>query len=189
MPFVHVIMEPRDEESKHRIGREVADAVAEGTNNSIDGVQVIFHEVPRNGYVRGTSIASHRPRPAAPMQTLARAIIETWRVADEARYGSFRTETLNPLLARQEGFISLWVLRAEPGRLLVISKWINEQAARRWLESDQRRAMESDARTLGTSQDGDVVVADFVHQQFGALGGAVIGTAVDQTPAQIGGKQ
>ena len=61
MPFVHVIMEPRDEESKHRTGREVADAVAEGTNNRIDGVQVIFHEVPRSGYVRGTSIASHPP--------------------------------------------------------------------------------------------------------------------------------
>jgi heme-degrading monooxygenase HmoA len=73
--------------------------------------------------------------------------------------------------------------------LLIISKWINEQAARRWLESDQRKAMESDARTLGTSQDGDVVVADFVHQQFGALGGVVIGAAVDQMPAQIGGKQ
>src|SRR5579864_103586 len=105
MPFVHVIMEPRDEESKHRISREVSDAVAEGTNNPIDGITVIFHEVPRPGYARGLSYAAKRPRPTRPYGGRPEYVaINRIRIEDEDAYVALRRDLVNPALANQEGF-------------------------------------------------------------------------------------
>ena len=70
MPFVHVMMEPRDDETRHRITREVSDVMAEATGNSLDGMNIIFHELPRASYGRGLALASRRPPDARGQHAL-----------------------------------------------------------------------------------------------------------------------
>jgi heme-degrading monooxygenase HmoA len=94
-------------------------------------------------------------------------------------------------MSAQEGFVSVQVLRTSeaPTEFLIVTKWMNEQAAKRWLESDQRKATDTEANQLGAHPLEDALIAGFVHQQFGAQGGAVITGSADGVPANMGGRQ
>ncbi len=174
MPFVHIVMEPRDEETKHRISREVADAMAEGTNNSIDGIQTIFHEVPRPGYGRGLILASRRPRRT---DTPARAdflSVTRLKIGDEAAYLAFRRDHANPALARQPGFVSTMLLRLAGGEYMLLNKWMTRSDAQAWLESPEHKDMEKLAAKDSGFERLERTDATLVHQLFGPTGGKVI---------------
>jgi phenylpyruvate tautomerase PptA (4-oxalocrotonate tautomerase family)/heme-degrading monooxygenase HmoA len=175
MPFVHVMMEPRDDETRHRITREVSDAVAEATGNSLDGVNVIFHELPRPSYGRGLTLASRRPRPAGPPVRGEYVTVTRVQITDQKAYLAFRRDHVNPALARHDGFVSSQILRlhgADP-EYWILDKWLSAARAAAWLDSEPAKALEAEARTHGyrlLSQGG----ADFVHQTFGPTGGVVL---------------
>jgi phenylpyruvate tautomerase PptA (4-oxalocrotonate tautomerase family)/heme-degrading monooxygenase HmoA len=178
MPFVHIIMEPRDEESKHRISREVSDAVAEGTNNSIDGITVIFHEVPRSGYARGLSYSAKRPRPprsAATGRPEYVAVNRMW-IEDEEAYVALRRDLVNPALANQEGFVSTQLLRLSgtDHEYLMINKWMTRAHHEAWLASQTHISMEDDARRRVPGRKLiERLNGELVHQTFGPMGGVV----------------
>lgn len=178
MPFVHVIMEPRDDESKHRIGREIADAMAEGTNNPLDGIQIIFHEVPRPGYVRGLSHASRRPRrPNGQVPVRAEYVsMVRLKLGDEDAYVKFRGAHMNPALAGQDGFVSTLLLHLDSSdEYLLLNKWISKAHADAWIASDEHKELERRAAAeVGGVQRLERDGARLVHQVFGAEGGKVI---------------
>ena len=174
MPFVHIVMEPRDEESKHRIAREVADAMAEGTNNSIDGIQTIFHEVPRPGYGRGLSLASRRPRGTNPPTRADFVSVVRLKIADEAAYLAFRRDHANPALARQIGFVSTMLLRLADGEYLLLNKWMTKSDAQAWLDSAEHKKIEKQADEASGFERLERSDATLVHQLFGATGGKVM---------------
>jgi heme-degrading monooxygenase HmoA/phenylpyruvate tautomerase PptA (4-oxalocrotonate tautomerase family) len=178
MPFVHIIMEPRDLESKHRISREVSDAVAEGTNNPIDGITVIFHEVPRPGYARGLSYGAKRPRPARGYDGRPEYVtINRMRIEDEAAYVALRTELVNPALANQEGFVSTQLLRLSgtDKEYLLLNKWMSKAHCDAWLASETHQRIEEDAkRSVPGRQRIEHLDAEPIHQTFGTLGGVVL---------------
>lgn len=176
MPFVHIVMEPRDEESKHRIAREIADAMAEGTNNSLDGIQMIFHEVPRPGYARGLSLASRRPRgKSAPVRAEYVAVTRL-KLADEAAYLAFRRDHNNPALARQAGFVSTMLLRLEAANeYLLLNKWLSREDAEAWADSDEHKELQRQAaKAVRGLETVDRQGATLLHQLFGANGGKVL---------------
>ena len=186
MPFVHIVMEPRDEETKHRIGREIADAMAEGTNNPLDGIQMIFHDVPRPGYVRGLTIASRRPRSKTVPVRAEYVAVTRLKMDDEDAYLAFRRDHNNPALAQQPGFVSTLLLKLD-GEYMLLNKWVSREDAEAWAESDQHKELQRQAaaavRGLETI---DRRGAKLLHQQFGPNGGKVLdGTAQasDKTPA------
>jgi len=188
MPFVHIVMEPRDEESKHRIAREVADAMAEGTNNSIDGIQTIFHEVPRPGYGRGLNLASRRPRRTdAPARADFVSVVRL-KIRDEAAYLAFRRDHANPALARQAGFVSTMLLRLAGGEYLLLNKWMTKSDAQAWVESPEHKNMEKLATETSGFERLERSDATLVHQLFGATGGKVMDSAEarpEMTPASV----
>ncbi len=174
MPFVHIVMEPRDEESKHRIAREVADAMAEGTNNSIDGIQTIFHEVPRPGYGRGLSLASRRPRRTDAPARAEHVSLTRLRISDEAAYLAFRRDHANPTLARQPGFVSTMLLGLAGGEYLLLNKWMTKSDAQIWFDSAEHKEIEKLAAGVRGFERLERNDATLVHQLFGATGGKVI---------------
>ncbi len=176
MPFVHIVMEPRDEESKHRIAREVADAVAEGTNNSIDGIQTIFHEVARPGYARGLSLASRRPRRTDGPIRAEHVAISRLRIGEEAAYLAFRRDHNNPALARQPGFVSTMLLRLDSGRheYLLVNKWMTKADAETWSASAEHKRLVADAAKTAGVEFVSREAATLLHQTFGRLGGQVM---------------
>src|ERR1700704_2765544 len=180
MPFVHIVMEPRDEETKHRIAREVADAMAEGTNNSIDGIQTIFHEVPRPGYGRGLNLASRRPRRTDPPARADFVSVTRLRVRDEAAYLAFRRDHNNPALARQSGFVSTMLLRLAGDEYLLLNKWMAKSDARAWLDSAEHKNIEKQAAEASGFDVLERSDAVLVHQLFGATGGKVIDSPAAQ---------
>jgi heme-degrading monooxygenase HmoA/phenylpyruvate tautomerase PptA (4-oxalocrotonate tautomerase family) len=179
MPFVHIIMEPRDEETKHRIGREIADAMAEGTNNSLDGIQMIFHDVPRPDYVRGLVHAAKRPRSTETPKRAEHVTIARLRMEDEAAYVAFRRDHTNPALARQAGFVSTTLLRLGGGEYMLLNKWQSENDARAWSDSSEHAEIEKLARQVKGYERVEAKGAALVHQQFGPSGGKVL----DGSPA------
>lgn len=188
MPFVHIIMEPRDEETKHRISREVADAMAEGTNNSIDGIQTIFHEVPRPGYGRGLSLASRRPRRTDALMRPEYVSVVRFKLRDETSYLAFRRDHANPALARQPGFVSTMLLRLEGGQYMLLNKWMTKAEAQKWLESAEHKEIEKEAGTVSGFERIERSDATLVHQQFGATGGKVMDSSEsrpEMTPVKV----
>jgi len=188
MPFVHVVMEPRDEESKHRIGREIADAMAEGTNNPLDGIQTIFHEVPRPGYARGLSLASRRQRTKTTPVRAEFVAVTRLKMDDEDAYLAFRRDHNNPALARQQGFVSTMLLRLD-GEYLLLNKWVSREDAEAWAESDEHKELQRQAKTAVRGLETlERKGATLLHQQFGPNGGKVMdGTerAPDKAPAAV----
>jgi len=179
MPFVHVIMEPRDEESKHRISREISDAVAEGTNNPIDGITVIFHEVPRSGYARGLSYSAKRPRPPRPAASgrPEYVAVNRVRIEDEEAYVALRRDLVNPALANQEGFVSTQLLRLSgtDHEYLLINKWMTRAHHEAWLASETHLGIEAEAkRRVPARTMLDRLHGELVHQTFGPMGGVVL---------------
>jgi phenylpyruvate tautomerase PptA (4-oxalocrotonate tautomerase family)/heme-degrading monooxygenase HmoA len=188
MPFVHIVMEPRDEETKHRIGREIADAMAEGTNNSLDGIQMIFHEVPRPDYARGLSLASRRQRTKATPVRADYVGVTRLKMDDEDAYLAFRRDHNNPALARQQGFVSTMLLKLD-GEYLLLNKWVSRDDADKWAESDEHKDLQ---RRAASAVRGLEVLerkgAVLLHQQFGASAGRVLDgsePALDRSPAAV----
>jgi len=188
MPFVHIVMEPRDEETKHRIGREIADAMAEGTNNPLDGIQMIFHEVPRPGYARGLSLASRRQRTKTTPVRAEYVGVTRLKMEDEDAYLAFRRDHNNPALAQQPGFVSTMLLKLD-GEYLLLNKWVSREDAERWAESDEHKELQRRARSavrgLETLERKGAVL---LHQQFGANGGKVLDGSVpspQKAPAAV----
>jgi len=188
MPFVHVVMEPRDEESKHRIGREIADAMAEGTNNPLDGIQTIFHEVPRPGYARGLSLASRRQRTKTTPVRAEFVAVTRLKMDDEDAYLAFRRDHNNPALARQQGFVSTMLLRLD-GEYLLLNKWVSREDAEAWAESDEHKELQRQAKTAVRGLETlERKGATLLHQQFGPNGGKVMDgaeRAPDKAPAAV----
>jgi|GEM_PF-4736428 len=175
MPFVHIVMEPRDEESKHRIGREVADAMAEGTNNSLDGIQMIFHEVPRPGYARGLTLGSRRPRRTEGPVRADHVSVVRLKIRDEAAYLAFRRDHSNPALARQPGFVSTMLLRLDAsGEYLLLNKWMTKADAEAWTGSAEHKRFEQEVAAAAGVERLDRQQATLLHQVFGPTGGKVI---------------
>jgi|SRR5579864_301165 len=176
MPFVHIVMEPRDEETKHRIGREVADAMAEGTNNSLDGIQMIFHEVPRPGYARGLTLGSRRPRRKDAPVRAEYVAVTILKMADEDAYLAFRRDHNNLALARQPGFVSTMLLKLDSGNeYWLLNKWTSREEAEAWAGSSEHKDLQQRAakavRGLETLERHGTTL---LHQLFGADGGKVM---------------
>jgi len=176
MPFVHIVMEPRDEESKHRIAREVADAMAEGTNNSLDGINTIFHEVPRPGYGRGLSLASRRQRRKETPVRAEYVAVTRLKMSDEDAYLAFRRDHNNPALARQPGFVSTMLLKLDSGdEYLLLNKWVSAEDARAWAESaEHKELLRQAAKAVHGLETVERQGARLLHQLFGPNGGKVI---------------
>jgi heme-degrading monooxygenase HmoA/phenylpyruvate tautomerase PptA (4-oxalocrotonate tautomerase family) len=185
-------MEPRDEESKHRISREVSDAVAEGTNNPIDGITVIFHEVPRGGYARGLSYAPKNPRPAKGYSGRPEYVaVNRIRIEDEAAYLEIRRDFVNPALANQAGFVSTLLLRLSSAdhEYLLLNKWMSKAHADAWLASDTHKSLEEQARSrVPGRQLLEKLDGELVHQTFGSRGGLVqdSGNGADKVDGNVG---
>jgi 4-oxalocrotonate tautomerase len=138
MPIVQITMfEGRDEETKARLAREVADAVAEATGNSLDDVHVLFDEKPRAAWARGLTLASRRP--PRSREGLVRADYASvsrirYEPATEEEYLELRRDVINPGMATQEGFVSSLLLRPHDrsDEYLLVNKWTSEEASRRY---------------------------------------------------------
>ena len=190
MPFVHIVMEPRDEESKHRIAREVADAMAEGTNNSVDGIQMIFHEVPRPGYARGLSLASRRARRTEGPVRPEHVSVSRIKIRDEAAYLEFRRDHNNPALARQQGFVSTMLLRLDDasGEYLLLNKWMSKADAEAWVGTAEHKRLAMEAAKTAGVEYVERQPATLLHQVFGPTGGKVIDageTRREMAPATV----
>jgi 4-oxalocrotonate tautomerase family enzyme len=134
VPIVQItLFEGRDEETKARLAREVADVIAEATGNSIADVHVIFDEKAKNAWSRGLTLASRRtgarPTPArAEHATISRIQYDPNR---EAAYLALRRDVINPGMATQDGFVSSLLLRRHDAanEYLLINKWLTREHA------------------------------------------------------------
>jgi 4-oxalocrotonate tautomerase len=134
MPIVQItLFEGRDEETKARLAREVADAVAEATGNSIADVHVIFDEKPKAAWSRGLTLASRRSGTRnspvrADYASISRIQYDPSR---EAEYLALRRDVINPGMATQDGFVSSLLLRRHdvPNEYLLVNKWLNQEQA------------------------------------------------------------
>jgi 4-oxalocrotonate tautomerase family enzyme len=134
MPIVQIsLFEGRDEETKERLAREVADVVAEVTGNSIADVHVLFDEKPRDAWARGLTLASRRtgPRNAPVRPDFASISRIQYNPSSEAEYLALRRDVINPGMATQEGFVSSLLLRRHdvPNEYLLVNKWMNQDNA------------------------------------------------------------
>ena len=142
MPIVQItLFEGRDEETKARLAREVADAVAEATGNSLGDVHVIFDEKPQSAWSRGLTLASRRNGTrAAPARSEYASISRIqYDPSREAEYLALRRDVINPGMATQEGFVSSLLLRRHDAEseYLLINKWLSKEHA----EAYQRGAV------------------------------------------------
>lgn len=140
MPIVQIsLFEGRDEETKDRLAREIADAVAEATGNSIADVHVIYDEKPRDAWSRGLSLASRRtgPRPDPVRGDYASISRIHYLPEIEEEYLALRREVINPGMATQEGFISSLLLRRREveNEYLLITKWLSAEHAAAYASS------------------------------------------------------
>ena len=134
MPIVEItLFEGRDEETKARLAREVADAVAEATGNSIADVHVLFDEKPKDAWSRGIVLASRRTTPKPPPVRPDYASISRiqYNPATEAEYLALRRDVINPGMATQEGFVSSLLLRRRDAanEYLLVNKWMTQDHA------------------------------------------------------------
>ena len=135
MPIVTItLFEGRDDNAKDALAREVADAVATHTGNSIDDVHVIFDEVKRNNWSRALTLASRRaPRAVAAAVRAGFASVSRIKYdqATEVAYLRLRREVINPGMATQPGFISSLLMRPheKEHEYLLVNKWVSKEHA------------------------------------------------------------
>lgn len=135
MPIVTItLFEGRDDDAKDALAREVADAVATHTGNSIDDVHVIFDEVKRSNWSRALTLASRRaPRAVATAVRAGFASVSRikYAPATESAYLKLRREVINPGMATQPGFISSLLLRPheQEHEYLLVNKWLSKEHA------------------------------------------------------------
>ncbi len=134
MPIVQIsLFEGRDEETKARLAREIADAVAEATGNSIADVHVLFDEKPRDAWSRGLSLASRRTGPRKEPVRADYASISRiqYNPETEEAYLALRRDVINPGMATQDGFVSSLLLRRHDAEneYLLVNKWLSKEHA------------------------------------------------------------
>jgi 4-oxalocrotonate tautomerase family enzyme len=134
VPIVQItLFEGRDDETKARMAREVADAVAEATGNSIADVHVLFEEMPKNAWSRGLTLASRRTTAKAAPERSEYASISRIQYDPnrETEYLALRRDVINPGMATQDGFVSSLLLRRTDvdNEYLLINKWLTREQA------------------------------------------------------------
>ena len=186
MPIVEItLFEGRDEETKARIARAVADAVAEETENSISGVHVLFHEMPRGDWSRGLSLASRRPAPTERPQRSDYASISRikFNPDTEKEYLALRRDVINPGMATQEGFISSLLLRPDDreDEYLLINKWLTRAHADAYTSGGVHDALREQALKI-LPERLDTTGSEVVHLDP-ARGGGANGRVVQAPPS------
>lgn len=168
MPIVRVTMfEGRDEETKDKLARELADAVAEHTGNSFDEIHVIFDEVPRASWSRSLTLASRRgPRAARkPMRSDYASVSRiTYDPKTESEYLRIRRDVINPGMATQAGFVSSLLLRPrdKEHEYLLINKWATEEHSRAYTSGPVHDRLRDEALRL-LPERLQTFAADVVH--------------------------
>jgi phenylpyruvate tautomerase PptA (4-oxalocrotonate tautomerase family)/heme-degrading monooxygenase HmoA len=161
------MFEGRDEETKDRLAREIADAVAEHTGNSVESIHIIFRETPRSSWSRGMILASRRT-PAQGAKLVRTDYASVSRIQydpkTEREYLALRHDVINPGMATQDGFVSSLLLRPHdrPNEYILVNKWLSEAHAKAYTsgpvhETLRQKAMQVLPKPLET------VGADVVH--------------------------
>lgn len=168
MPIVRITMyEGRDENTKDAMAREVADAVAEHTGNSLENIHVIFDEIPRASWSRALTLASRRP-PQAPRRPMRADYASVSRIKydplREPDYLRLRSEVINPGMATQDGFVSSLMLRPHDrtNEYLLVNKWVSQQHAEAYTSGSVHDALREQALKL-LPERLQTVGADVVH--------------------------
>lgn len=177
MPIVHIHLEPRDEESKARIAREVSAAIAEGTNNSLSSIIIVFHELPASAYATGLNYLPRMSRASGASPDLPSfATLHACNIQDENDFMRLRNEVVHPALAQQKGFVSTMILRMrEPkGSYFLMNKWMSQADWEAWGTTEADRS--TTAAQLELAQLWDPAPfswsMDIVNHKFGRHGGA-----------------
>lgn len=169
MPIVHINMfEGRDEESKAALGRAVADAVAEHARVPIDSVHVLFHEMTRDDWSRGLSLASRRkPVDTTSIQRGNYALVSRIPFDSETEkdYLALRRTTINPMMAAHAGFISNLMLRPqdESSEFLMINKWVSKEHADAYRATPVHDDLKKQTMALLPRRRSEPMGADVVH--------------------------
>lgn len=168
MPIVRVTMyEGRDENTKDRIAREIADAVAEHTGNSFDDIHVIFDEIPRASWSRSLTLGTRRP-PRARGQAARADFASLSRIRydprTEADYLRLRREVINPGMATQAGFVSSLLLRPHDREheYLLVNKWVSKRHSEAYTSGPVHDQLREQALKL-LPERLQTVGADVVH--------------------------
>lgn len=167
MPVVTVtLFEGRDDETKARIARQIADVVAENTGNSIESVHVLFDEKERGQWGRGLTLASRRTEGRSePVRceyvSLSRIKYDP---ATEAEYLKLRRDVIDPGMATQEGFISTLLVRPHDreNEYLLAIKWMSEAHATAYRESKVHDDLKRQALAI-LPKPLETTGADLVH--------------------------
>lgn len=167
MPIVQItLFEGRDDETKARMARDVADAVAEATGNSIADVHVIFDEKPKSAWSRGLTLASRRTgtRGAPARSDYASISRIQYDPNREVEYLALRRDVINPGMATQDGFVSSLLLRRHDAEneYLLVNKWLTREHA----EAYQQGAVHDQLREQALSilpKRLETAGADVVH--------------------------
>lgn len=181
MPIVEItLFEGRDDETKARIARAVADAVAEETRNSIADVHVLFHEMPRDDWARGLVLASRRTSPPASPQRADYASISRieFDPRTEPEYLALRRDVINPGMATQEGFVSSLLLRPDnrEHEYLLINKWLSRGHADAYTSGGVHDRLREQALAI-LPRPLETTGAEVVHLDPESAGGPANGTA------------
>jgi 4-oxalocrotonate tautomerase len=167
MPIVEItLFEGRDDETKDRLARQIADVVAEETGNAIADVHVLFREMSKGSWSRGLSLASRRapstePPVRADFTSLSRIKYDP---TTEQEYLALRRDAINPGMATQEGFVSSQLLRPRDreNEYLLIIKWLSEQHYEAYHHSGLHEHLRQNAMKI-LPRPLETVGADVVH--------------------------
>lgn len=167
MPIVEITMfEGRDEETKDRLAREITDAVAEHTGNSVDSIHVVFREMPRSSWSRGMVLASRRASPGGkPVRTDYASVSRIeYDPKTERDYLALRYQVINPGMATQAGFVSSLLLRPhdKTNEYLLVNKWLSLDHAKAYTSGPTHEALRQKAMMV-LPKPLETVGADVVH--------------------------
>lgn len=167
MPIVHVEMKQRDDVRKTLLAKRICDAIAEITVNSLDGIHVIFSEVPLDSWSRGGVLLSERQGGARPVDrpgyvTMTRVRYDPAREQD---YLDWRRDRLNPILAKQKGFVGWELVRLEdaPGEYFLALRWESEADAKAWRTAEVHQVLRAEAKDLLPEPLESVGSGELVH--------------------------
>ena len=127
MPIVKIkLVAGCDEETKARLGREVAAAVAEITVNAIADVHVLIDEVDPANWGRGLEPATQTPAEKVVRAEHASISYIRYSPETEREYLDLRRDVINPGMATQHGFVSSLLLRRHDiaDEYLLINQWL-----------------------------------------------------------------
>lgn len=152
MPIVQVTWKARNETQRLLAGRQIADTIAEIGAISVDGVHVLFNEVPLDHWVKGGVMLSRRPGRSEPLSRTEYATVSFIKYPPdrEEEYIDWRREVLDPILVCQPGFISYLLLRLEDREhtYLLILRWRTRADAEAWRESEEHAKLRPQAKSI-----------------------------------------